>query len=52
MWDPIVSVPDHCVSFYFSYQALYHLEEGGFNSRPMVDTSRDGVGPDMKVTMS
>ena len=20
MWDPIVSVPDHCLSFYFGYK--------------------------------
>ena len=22
MWDLIVSVPDHCLSFYFAYQSL------------------------------
>ena len=23
MWDLIVSVPDHCLSFYFSYDVVY-----------------------------
>ena len=23
MWDLIVSVPDHCLSFYFTYQTSY-----------------------------
>ena len=22
MWDPIVSVPDHCLSFYFDYLVI------------------------------
>ena len=25
MWDLIVSVPDHCLSFYFKYYFLPHL---------------------------
>ena len=25
MWDLIVSVPDHCLSFYFSFITLHHL---------------------------
>ena len=31
MWDLIVSVPDHCLSFYFGllYIALYHLVNDG-----------------------
>ena len=29
MWDLIVSVLDHCLSFYFSYQALYDPKERG-----------------------
>ena len=24
MWDLIVSVPDHCLSFYFAYQNIVH----------------------------
>ena len=24
MWDLIVSVPDHCLSFHFSYEITYH----------------------------
>ena len=24
MWDLIVSVPDHCLSFYFSYLMILH----------------------------
>ena len=26
MWDLIVSVPDHCLSFYLEYQAIYESE--------------------------
>ena len=26
MWDLIVSVPDHCLSFYFSYATLKRIK--------------------------
>ena len=25
MWDLIVSVPDHCLSFYFLYYIMYYI---------------------------
>ena len=25
MWDLVVSVPDHCLSFYFDYQKIQQL---------------------------
>ena len=28
MWDLIVSVPDHCLSFYFTLKAIFHVESG------------------------
>ena len=28
MWDLIVSVPDHCLSFYFTARILFWWEEG------------------------
>ena len=26
MWDLIVSVPDHCLSFYFKYPVVYAID--------------------------
>ena len=26
MWDLIVSVPDHCLSFYFKYEKMTHFK--------------------------
>ena len=31
MWDLIVSVPDHCLSFYFSYCEFKHCEHIAWN---------------------
>ena len=35
MWDLIVSVPDHCLSFYFTRKASYHHHRG-FESQKLV----------------
>ena len=34
MWDLIVSVPDHCLSFYFAYQSSLVVPCGGPKKSP------------------
>ena len=29
MWDLIVSVPDHCLSFYFDFLLIYKADSAG-----------------------
>ena len=36
MWDLIVSVPDHCLSFYFDTEILDHAKY--FSNAPRIDT--------------
>ena len=41
MWHLIVSVPDHCLSFYFVFICFYFLISIGlYGSRVFVDTSQ------------
>ena len=37
MWDLIVSVPDHCLSFYFSYVRTV-IEAMGMNRKILMDS--------------
>ena len=30
MWDLIVSVPDHCLSFYFSHDDVAHIAKANW----------------------
>ena len=39
MWDLIVSVPDHCLSFYFTYE--YTLLTDLFNLSPITNCAYD-----------
>ena len=36
MWDLIVSVPDHCLSFYFSMMTTYHQPDSLLALKPRV----------------
>ena len=33
MWDLIISVPDHCLSFYFTTEAVSAETNNGFKSK-------------------
>ena len=35
MWEPIVSVPDHCLSFYFTYSYIIMISSSGVDSVKM-----------------
>ena len=51
MWDLIVSVPDHCLSFYFTYQMFcntkrckvaFNKRDIGKQNRPQSDAAEQG----------
>ena len=35
IWDLIISVPDHCLSFYLSYSMFSHNKEGQTKSKKL-----------------
>ena len=35
IWDLIVSVPDHCLSFYFDFLLIYKTDSAGSRTYPL-----------------